>query len=107
MQMRYSMLTKNSTHYSSLHYPNICINITYVQIVISLEKHASLTTDPPAALQETFVKTNTALMVTPMNYMTSGCTCVAVYMKGRTLYVANSGDSRAVMAVDDGKSYIC
>ena len=44
-------------------------------------------------------------MVTPMNYMTSGCTCVAVYMKGRTLYVANSGDSRAVMAVDDGKSY--
>ena len=101
------MLTKNSTHYSSLLYPNICINITYIQIVISLEKHASLTTDPPAALQETFVKTNTALMVTPMNYMTSGCTCVAVYMKGRTLYVANSGDSRAVMAVDDGKSYIC
>lgn len=30
---------------------------------------------------------------------------MAVYMKGRTLYVANSGDSRAVMAVDDGKSY--
>jgi serine/threonine protein phosphatase PrpC len=54
-------------------------------------------------LLETFVKTNTALMVTPMNYMTSGCTCVAVYMKGRTLYVANSGDSRAVMACDSGK----
>ena len=73
--------------------------------MISLEKHGSLTTDPPAALQETFVKTNTALMVTPMNYMTSGCTCVAVYLKGRTLYVANSGDSRAVMAVDDGKIF--
>lgn len=43
-------------------------------------------------------------MVTPMNYMTSGCTCVAVYLKGRTLYVANSGDSRAVMAVDDGNT---
>ena len=72
--------------------------------MISLEKHGSLTNDPPAALQETFVKTNTALMVTPMNYMTSGCTCVAVYLKGRTLYVANSGDSRAVMAVDDGNT---
>jgi serine/threonine protein phosphatase PrpC len=72
--------------------------------VISLEKHPSLTTDPSAALTETFVKTNTALMVTPMNYMTSGCTCVAVYIKGRTLYVANSGDSRAVMAVDSGKT---
>mmetsp|Transcript_17836 Transcript_17836/g.17164 ORF Transcript_17836/g.17164 Transcript_17836/m.17164 type:complete len:534 (-) Transcript_17836:225-1826(-) len=72
------------------------------QIVISLEKHPSLTNEPPAALLETFVKTNTALMVTPMNYMTSGCTCVAVYMKGKTLYVANSGDSRAVMACDSG-----
>jgi serine/threonine protein phosphatase PrpC len=39
-----------------------------------------------------------------MNYMTSGCTCVAVYMKGKTLYVANSGDSRAVMACDSGNT---
>jgi hypothetical protein len=76
------------------------------QIVISLEKHPSLSTDPPAALLETFVKTNTALMVTPMNYMTSGCTCVAVYMIGRTFYVANSGDSRAVMAQDAGNGKV-
>ena len=59
-----------------------------------------LSTDPPTALKETFVKTNTALMVTPMNYMTSGCTCVTVYRTGNTLYVANCGDSRCVMAVE-------
>lgn len=29
--------------------------------------------------------------------MTSGCTCVTIYCKDRTLYVANAGDSRAVM----------
>lgn len=30
--------------------------------------------------------------------MTSGCTCVAVYCKENRLYIANTGDSRAVMA---------
>jgi serine/threonine protein phosphatase PrpC len=33
--------------------------------------------------------------------MTSGCTCAAVYMVGSKLYVANAGDSRVVMAVDE------
>ena len=69
------------------------------QIAISLEKHPALETDPVTALKETFVNTNTALMVTPMNFMTSGSTCVAVYQKGPTLYVANCGDSRAVAAI--------
>lgn len=68
------------------------------QIVISLEKHPSLASNPPLALQETFVKTNIALMATQINYMTSGCTCVCAYVNGSTLYVANCGDSRAVMA---------
>lgn len=71
------------------------------QIVVSLEKSTTLDEDPVKALEETFTHTNTALMVTPMQYMTSGTTCVAVYMKGLTLWVANCGDSRAVMAIDD------
>lgn len=37
-------------------------------------------------------------MVTDVNFMTSGCTCVTVYVKGSKMYVANVGDSRAVMA---------
>lgn len=54
--------------------------------------------DPVKALKNTYIMTNTALMVTPINYVTSGTTCVGVYMKGTKLYVANVGDSRAVMA---------
>ena len=34
-----------------------------------------------------------------MNFMTSGCTCVAVYQTGNKLYVANCGDSRAVVGL--------
>jgi len=81
------------------------------QIVVTLERNdsgvPSLDTDPEGALKEAFVKTNAALMVTPFNYMTSGTTCVAVYMKETHFWVAHVGDSRAVLAVvvggQDGK----
>jgi len=72
---------------------------TMRQIAISLEKHPALEMDPVTALKETFVNTNTALLVTPMNFMTSGTTCVAAYYANNTLFVANCGDSRAVVAV--------
>lgn len=68
------------------------------QVVISLEKHSHILMDPSVALVETFVKTNKALQATEINFMTSGCTCVAAYITGSMMYVANCGDSRAVMA---------
>jgi protein phosphatase PTC2/3 len=37
-------------------------------------------------------------MTTPIKYMTSGSTCVCLYIRGTTYYVANCGDSRAVLA---------
>lgn len=73
---------------------------------MSLEKHESLDSDPVMALKETFIKTNAALMVTKIDYMTSGCTCVAVYVVNKTLHVANVGDSRAVVAVESGGSIL-
>lgn len=66
--------------------------------MVSLEKDPLLQTDPVAALKNAYLTTNTALLVTDIHYMTSGCTCVTLYLKGNTLYVANAGDSRAVMA---------
>jgi serine/threonine protein phosphatase PrpC len=54
--------------------------------------------DPDSALTSAFVEANTALMVTDIRYMKSGTTCVVVYMKGNKCWVANCGDSRAVMA---------
>lgn len=37
-------------------------------------------------------------MTTPIKYMTSGSTCVSLYIRGTSYYVANCGDSRAVLA---------
>ncbi len=74
------------------------------QLVVSLEKQPNLEDRTHDALKETFTKTNMALMVTPINYMTSGTTCVCVYVRGNTMFVANCGDSRAVMAVDENGS---
>jgi serine/threonine protein phosphatase PrpC len=69
--------------------------------VVSLEKDPLLSSDPPAALKNAYITTNTALLVTDINYMTSGTTCVTVYLKDNRFYVANCGDSRAVMAYKD------
>lgn len=74
------------------------------QIVVSLEKDPLLDTDPVKALKNAYITTNTALLVTDIRYETSGCTCVTVYCKGNKLYVANVGDSRAVMAYEDKTS---
>lgn len=38
--------------------------------------------------------------------MTSGCTCVTIYCRDNRMYVANVGDSRAVMAYKDGDAYL-
>ena len=67
-------------------------------MVVTLESHPLLNFDPKAALIDTFVTTNTALTTTTIQYFSSGCTCCVVYKKGNVLYVANVGDSRAVLA---------
>lgn len=68
------------------------------QLVVSLEKHDDLDADPVEALKDTFTRTNTALMLAPVNYMTSGTTVTSVYMRDKTMYCANCGDSRTVLA---------
>lgn len=73
------------------------------QLVMTLEKNAKLATNVAEAMKETFIQTNAALVTTPIHYMTSGCTCVAAYMIGTTLHIANCGDSRCVMAIKTGK----
>jgi hypothetical protein len=68
------------------------------QVVVSLERDPALDNNPEIALKNAYITTNTALLVTEIQSMTSGCTCVTIYCRGNTLYVANAGDSRAVIA---------
>mmetsp|Transcript_4041 Transcript_4041/g.6265 ORF Transcript_4041/g.6265 Transcript_4041/m.6265 type:complete len:564 (+) Transcript_4041:52-1743(+) len=68
-------------------------------IVHQIEKN--LKEDPEnveEALTTSFIHANTALMTTPIKYMTSGSTCVTIYIRGNSYWVANCGDSRAVVA---------
>lgn len=73
------------------------------QLVVSLEKHDDLDRDPVGALRDTFIRTNMALMLAPINYMTSGTTVTSLYMVGNTMYCANCGDSRTVLAKKAGE----
>jgi len=78
----------------------------HAKIVNSLEKNPTLVADPPTALIEAFLKAHAALMVPsehPIQYMTSGTTCVAVYFREREFWTAHVGDSRAVIATDTGE----
>lgn len=72
------------------------------QLVVSLEKHEKLDSDPVEALKDTFIRTNMALMLAPINYMTSGTTVTSLYMVGNTMHCANCGDSRTVLAKKAG-----
>mmetsp|Transcript_103822 Transcript_103822/g.224069 ORF Transcript_103822/g.224069 Transcript_103822/m.224069 type:complete len:448 (+) Transcript_103822:3-1346(+) len=67
-------------------------------IVHQLEKSLKEGEEIEDALNKSFIHANTALMTTPIKYMTSGSTCVALYMRGNNYWIANCGDSRAVMA---------
>jgi serine/threonine protein phosphatase PrpC len=74
------------------------LNCFLFQIVLQLEKNLALYDTVEEALSESFITANSALENTPIKYMTSGSTCVSVYMRGDEYWVANCGDSRAVLA---------
>lgn len=78
------------------------------QLVMSLEEDQRLRSDPVSAMTDAYVLTNKALLATDIECMTSGCTCVTVYMNmiQRKMWVANVGDSRAVMAYKDSDGSI-
>lgn len=71
------------------------------QIVVSLEKDPELQTNPSSALKTAYLTTNTALLLTTLQFMSSGCTCVSIYVQKTQLFIAHVGDSRAVLAFED------
>jgi serine/threonine protein phosphatase PrpC len=80
------------------------------EVAKRLERHPQLTEDPTTALTEVFIAVNHALEEeaskgeTFMEPMFSGCTAVVVYVLDDVMWVANTGDSRAVLCVKHGDS---
>ncbi|GMI19470.1 hypothetical protein TrCOL_g3382 [Triparma columacea] len=64
-----------------------------------LENHPSFIPDIETAFKETFISVDESLKSQPsIDCMYSGTTAVVVLARGNRLYIANAGDSRAVMA---------
>lgn len=73
---------------------------SYVQKNLSEEisKQTNLDADPEAALSKAFVDCNSKLAKGHVDCTFSGTTVITCYVSGKTVYSANAGDSRAVLA---------
>lgn len=63
-----------------------------------LHSHTLLASDPEAAHRDAFVEANKMLHRAYVDDSMSGTTAITVFLQGRFIYVANVGDSRAVIA---------
>jgi len=76
-------------------------------IVQDLEAHPDLHTAPDVALKATFLATDMELARSNVESYYSGTTAVVCYRVDDTIYTANAGDSRAIVAVKEGTGRTC
>nr|CAB3446431.1 unnamed protein product [Digitaria exilis] len=63
-------------------------------------------TDAVLALHSAFVATNSQLHADTLDDSMSGTTAITILVRGKTIYVANTGDSRAVIAEKRGDDIV-
>lgn len=68
------------------------------QIPANLAENELLRTETEAAFKDAMVATNEQLHASSVDDSMSGTTAVTCLLRGRTAYIANVGDSRALMA---------
>ncbi|GKU85618.1 hypothetical protein SLEP1_g260 [Rubroshorea leprosula] len=83
-----------------------CSNFVKDRLVEILASDPTLADDPVKAYSSAFMTMNQELHNSEIDDSMSGTTAITVLVIGDTLYVANVGDSRAVIAVKDGNQIL-
>ncbi|KAL2321309.1 hypothetical protein Fmac_030278 [Flemingia macrophylla] len=83
-----------------------CSQFVKRKLCENLLRNSKFRADPVEACHEAFLATNSQLHADVLDDSMSGTTAVTALVRGRTVYVANSGDSRAVIAERRGKEVV-
>ncbi|CAL0301200.1 unnamed protein product [Lupinus luteus] len=87
-------------------YGSECSNFVRDRLVETLSHDPALLEDTVNAYTSAFLTTNYELHNSEIDDSMSGTTAITVLVVGDTLYVANVGDSRAVLAVKNGNRIV-
>ena len=83
-----------------------CSQFVKRKLCENLLRNSKFRADPVEACHAAFLATNSQLHNDVLDDSMSGTTAITVLVRGRTIYVANSGDSRAVIAERRGKEVV-
>lgn len=83
-----------------------CSQFVKRRLCENLLRDSRFRTDAVQALHSAFLATNSQLHADSLDDSMSGTTAITILVRGKTLYVANSGDSRAVIAEKRGEDIV-
>ncbi|XP_022961292.1 protein phosphatase 2C and cyclic nucleotide-binding/kinase domain-containing protein-like isoform X1 [Cucurbita moschata] len=83
-----------------------CSQFVKRKLCENLLRNSRFHTDAVEACHAAYLTTNSQLHADILDDSMSGTTAITVLVRGRTIYVANSGDSRAVIAERRGKEVV-
>ncbi|KAL2929081.1 Protein phosphatase 2C and cyclic nucleotide-binding/kinase domain-containing protein [Bienertia sinuspersici] len=83
-----------------------CSQFVKRKLCENLLRNSRFHVDPIEACHSAFLTTSSQLHADSLDDSMSGTTAITVLVRGRTIYVANTGDSRAVVAQRRGKDLV-